>query len=153
MVKMPTVQEIVTSAVAAIGLGLSIYNTIQARRDKRPKLRIHVSFGFLTYGPRLSDQKIFFEIGNAWDQSVTLASMCIPLPGKRSMAFFQLDGERPMPVVLTPGMSTRFWLNSDELEAETIKAGIGRHEEFRVMARDALGNEYLSNSVSFKPIK
>lgn len=153
MVKMPIVQEIVTSAVAAIGLGLSIYNTIQARRDKRPKLRIHVSFGFLTYGPRLSDQKIFFEVGNAWDQSVTLASMCIPLPAKRSMAFFQLDGERQMPVVLTPGMSTRFWLNSDELEAETIKAGIGRHEEFRVMARDALGNEYLSNSVSFKPMK
>ena len=153
IVRMPTVLEIVTPAVAAIGLGLSIYNTIQARRDKRPKLRIHVSFGFLTYGPELSDQKILFEVGNAWDQPVTVASMCIPLQGKRSMAFLQLEGERQMPVVLTPGMSTRFWLNSDQLEAETIKAGIGRHEKFRVMARDALGNEYLSNSISFKPMK
>jgi hypothetical protein len=150
---MPTVQEIVTSNVAATGLGLSIYNTIQARRDTRPKLRVNVSFGFLTYGPELSDQKIFFEVGNPWDQSVTLASTCIPLPGKGSMAFLQLDGERQMPVVLTPGMSTRFWLNSAELEAETIKAGIGRHGKFQVMARDALGDEYLSNEVSFKPMK
>ena len=150
---MPSVQEIVTSAAAAIGLGLSIYNTIQARRDKRPKLRIHVSFGFLSHGPELSDQKILFEAGNARDQSITLASMCIPLSGKRSMAFLQLDGERPMPVLLTPGTSTRFWLNSNELEAETIRAGIRRHQKFRVMARDALGNEYLSNSISFKPMK
>src|ERR1700691_870275 len=146
---MPSVQEIVTSAAAAIGLGLSIYNTIQARRDKRPKLRIHVSFGFLSHGPELSDQKILFEVGNARDQSITLASMCIPLSGKRSMAFLQLDGERTMPVLLTPGTSTRFWLNSNELEAETIRAGIRRHQKFRVMARDALGNEYLSNSISF----
>jgi hypothetical protein len=150
---MPSVQEIVTSAAAAIGLGLSIYNTIQARRDKRPKLRIHVSFGFLSHGPELSDQKILFEAGNARDQSITLASMCIPLSGKRSMAFLQLDGERPMPVLLTPGTSTRFWLNSNELEAETIRAGIRCHQKFRVMARDALGNEYLSNSISFKPMK
>ena len=150
---MPSVQEIVTSAAAAIGLGLSIYNTIQARRDKRPKLRIHVSFGFLSHGPELSDQKILFEAGNARDQSITLASMCIPLSGKRSMAFLQLDGERPMTVLLTPGTSTRFWLNSNELEAETIRAGIRCHQKFRVMARDALGNEYLSNSISFKPMK
>jgi len=69
------------------------------------------------------------------------------------MAFLQLDGERPMPVLLTPGTSTRFWLNSNELEAETIRAGIRCHQKFRVMARDALGNEYLSNSISFKPMK
>ena len=150
---MPTIQEIVTSAVAATGLGLSIYNTIQARRDKRPRLRVHVSFGFLTFGPELSDQKIFFEVGNSWNQTITLASMCIPLPGKRSMVFFQVDGEHQMPVALAPGMSTRFWLNADQLETDTVKAGIGPHEKFQVMARDALGNEYLSNTVSFKPMK
>jgi hypothetical protein len=150
---MPSVQEIITSTAAAIGLGLSIYNTIQARRDKRPKLRVHVSFGFLTYGPELSDQKILVEVGNAWDQPVTLASICIPLPGKRSLAFLHLDGEKQMPVLLTPGTSTRFWLNSDELKPETVKAGIRRHQKFWVMVRDALGNEYLSNSISFKPMK
>lgn len=150
---MPSIQEIVTSAAAAIGLGLSIYNTIQARRDKRPKLRIHASFGFLTYGPELSDQKILFDVGNAWDQPVTLVSLCIPLSGGRSIAFLHLDGERQMPVLLTPGTSTRFWVDSVELEAETIRAGISRHQKFQVMARDALGNDYLSNSISFKPMK
>ena len=74
---MPSTQEIITSAAAAVGLGLSIYNTIQARRDKRPKLRVQVSFGFLGYGPELSDEKIFFEVGNSWEHPVTLASMCI----------------------------------------------------------------------------
>lgn len=84
---MPSVQEIITPAVAVLGLGLSIYNTMQARRDKRPKLRVNVSFGFLAFGPRLSDQKTFFEVGNGWNQPVTLASLCMPLPGKRSMAY------------------------------------------------------------------
>src|ERR1019366_6223127 len=123
---MPSVLEIVTSAVAAVGLGLSIYNTVRARRDKQPKLRVHASFGWFTYGPGmgLGDEKIFFNVGNSWDQPVTLASICIPLPGKRSMGFFELEGERQMPVVLTPGTSTRFWLNSDQVEAETIKGGI-----------------------------
>lgn len=137
---MPSVQEIITPAVAVLGLGLSIYNTMQARRDKRPKLRVNVSFGFLAFGPRLSDQKTFFEVGNGWNQPVTLASLCMPLPGKRSMAFPQLDGEMPMPVVLTPGQSTKFWMNSDDLEAETLQAGIGHRAKFRIIARDALGN-------------
>lgn len=150
---MPTIQEIITPAVAVLGLGLSIYNTIQARRDKRPKLRVQVSFGFLTVGPHLSDQKIFFEIGNGWSQSVTLASLCLPLPGNRSMAFIEIDGEKPMPVALAPGQSTRFWMNSDALEAGTFEAGLERHAKFRIMVRDALGNEYLSNKVSFKPGK
>jgi hypothetical protein len=58
-----------------------------------------------------------------------------------------------MPVVLTPGMSTQLWMDADELERETIKAGIGHHGKFRVMARDGLGNEYLSNTASFEPMK
>lgn len=57
----------------------------------------------------------------------------------------------PMPVVLTPGQSTKFWMNSDDLEAETLQAGIGHRAKFRIIARDALGNEYLSNRISFKP--
>jgi hypothetical protein len=149
---MPTIQEIVTPAVAAIGLGLSIYNTVQARRDKRPLLTVHVSFGVLVFGPELSDQKIMFDVGNGWEGTVTLASMCI-LSGKRTMAFLQLEGERQMPVALSPGMSTKFWMNCDQLAAETIQAGIARHARFQVMARDALGNEYLSNKVSFNPMK
>jgi hypothetical protein len=144
---------IVTVVVAALGLVLSIYNTIQARRDKRPRLRVHVSFGFFAFGSQLGDQKIVFNVGNPWHQTITLVRMCIPLTGKGSLAFFHLEGDNQMPVVLTPGMSTRFWLNSDELEADTIKAGIGHHKKFRVMAGDALGNEYLSNKVSFKPVK
>lgn len=139
--------------VATVGLGLSVYNTIQARRDKRPALQVKVSFGFLVYGPELSDQKIFFEVGNAWNQSITLASLSIPLPDKQTMAFFRLDGDNQMPVVVSPGMSTRYWLDARQVEAETIKAGIPPHSTFRVMARDALGNEYLSNKVSFKPKK
>lgn len=148
---MPSIQEIITPTVAVLGFGLSIYNTIQARRDKRPKLRVNVAFGFLASGPNLSDQKILFEIGNGWNQPVTLSSLSLPLGGKRSMAFLHLDGENPLPVVLTPGQSTRFWMNSDALESETLRAGLRRHESFRIMARDALGNEYLSNKVSFKP--
>jgi hypothetical protein len=114
---------------------------------------VNVSFGFLAFGPELSDQKIFFEVGNAWNQPVTLASICIPLPGNRTMALFRLEGETPMPVALTPGQSTKFWVNSAQLEAETINAGIRRHGKFQIMARDALGNKYLSNWTSFKPTK
>lgn len=150
---MPTLQEIVTPIVAACGLGLSIYNTVQARRDKRPKLQVNVSFGFIPLGPELGDQMIFFEIGNGWSHPITLSSLCIPLSGNRNMALFNMDGEQRLPVALTPGQSTRFWMNAARMEAETIKAGIGRHGKFQVLAQDALGNKYFSKPVSFKPGK
>jgi hypothetical protein len=149
----PVINEFLTPVMAVAGLGLSIYNTVQARRDKHPRLKVHVSFGFLVYGPELSDQKIFFEVGNPWTQTVTVSSLVIPLPDRRTIVFPHLEGAQPMPVALNPGGSTRFGLNSDQLEADTIRAGIGPHEKFRVMARDAIGNEYLSNAVSFKPMK
>ena len=148
---MPSIQELVTPVVAALGLGLSVFNTIQARRDKRPKLRVRLSFGLIGYGPELSDQQVLIEVANAWDQPITLSSISIPLPDKCTMAFIELEGEKRMPVLLAPGTSTQFWRNSARLEAETIKAGIGQHSNFRVMARDALGNKYLSNRLSFKP--
>jgi hypothetical protein len=150
---MLTIPEIMTAVVAVVGLGLSIYNTVQARRDKRPKLRVHVSFGFLVFGAELGNQRVLIDVGNGWNQTITLAGICIPLPDNRSLVFPHLEGERQMPIALAPGISTRFWYNSDALEAETIKAGIGRHEKFRVMAYDALDNKYLSNSISFKPMK
>jgi hypothetical protein len=124
---MSSTQELFTLTLATIGAGLTIYNTIWARRDKRPALRIKVCFGCLGLGPKLSDLKVFFEIGNAWNQSITLAGLSIPLPGKRTLALVHLDGEKQMPVVLTPGVSTRYWLNADQLEAETIKAGTTPH--------------------------
>ena len=151
--RMLTIEPIVTSTIAILGLGLSIYNTMQARRDKRPQLRVRVTFGFLTFGPQLSDEKIFFDVGNPWNQSITVVSLLIPLPDKRSIAFLELEGQNQMPVTLAPGISTQFWFNLDQLAAETFKAGINRHRKFRVMARDALGNEYLSNPVSLKPTK
>jgi len=69
------------------------------------------------------------------------------------LTFHPLEGDRQLPVPLGPGSSTRFWFDPNHLEAATVKAGIGRHEKFRMMAGDALGNEYLSNSISFKPAK
>lgn len=148
---MLTTPEVVTAVVAVIGLVLSVYNTVQARRDKRPKLKVRAYFGFVGLGPAVSDYKIFFDVGNGWNQTITLISICIPFPDKRSMAFPSLEGTQHMPVALSPGSSTLFWHSSDNLEGQMVKEGIGPHEKFRVMARDALGNEYLSNSVSFKP--
>jgi hypothetical protein len=150
---MPTIQEILTPVVASIGLGLSIYNTVQARKDKRPKLRVHIGFGCIGYGSELSDQKVLFDVGNGWNQTITLTSMCIPLPDKRQLALIRLEGEQQIPVALAPGSSTRFWFNADQLQAWTTSAGIRHDEKFRVMACDALGNEYLSNSISFEPMK
>jgi hypothetical protein len=145
---MPTIQEILTPAVAAIGLGLSIYNTVQARRDRRPKLKVHVARGAFT---GQADEQVIVEVGNGWSQPITLTSLCVPLPRKLELKFHRMNGDSQLPVVLTPGTSTRFWFDPSAFEAEVIKAGIGAHEKFRVLAGDALGNKYLSNRYSFKP--
>jgi hypothetical protein len=142
--------EIVTATVAVSGLLLSIYNTIQANRDKRPRLRVHLSFGFLTYGPQLSDQKVFIEVGNPWTASITVTSLHIPLPDKKSMVLLNLDGEKKMPVELLPGTSARLWIGAEELKTETIKASLPPPTKFKVIASDALGNHHSSNKVSFK---
>ena len=98
-----------------------------------------------------ADEQVIVEVGNGWSQPITLTSLCVPLPGKLELKFHRMNGDRQLPVVLTPGISTRFWFDPSAFEAEVIKAGIGAHEKFRVMAGDALGNKYLSNRYSFKP--
>ena len=49
-------------------------------------------------GPELSDQKVFFDVGNAWNQPITPADIKIPLPDKCSLVFLHLEGERELPV-------------------------------------------------------
>jgi hypothetical protein len=143
---------LITSLIAGMGLVLSIFNTIQAYRDRHPKLRVRLSFGFLTYDspPRLSDQKFIINADNPSPRNVTLVALSIPLPKKRSLALIHLDGQRQMPVDLGPGSSAQFWIDSDELESQTIKAGMKQHGKFRVIARDALGNEHRSSKKSLK---
>jgi hypothetical protein len=65
--------------MAALGLSLSVYNTVQARRDKHPRLKVHLAFGFVGFGSELSKCKVLIDVGNAGNQSITLASLCIPV--------------------------------------------------------------------------
>jgi hypothetical protein len=63
---------------------------------REPALRVNLAFGFLGYGPDLSDQMLLFNVANASERPVQIASVRFPL--KNSNMFFPfLEGEKRIP--------------------------------------------------------
>jgi hypothetical protein len=67
-------QWIVTAGIAAYGAALSTYNAWAARKKDRRHVKVTTSFGFLTYGPRLSETMLHLTASNPGQRPITLVS-------------------------------------------------------------------------------
>jgi hypothetical protein len=132
------------AGVSAIVLVGTLVKSRWNRRTRR--LRVNLAFGFLTFGPRLSEQMLLFRVGNPLERAVQLTGIRIPV-AKGSIFFPHLDGERHFPCVLEPGTSLRFWVGQKEVEDALRQQGHKGRTRIRAVLSDALGNEYRSNAV------
>jgi len=81
--------------VAVIVATISWLSGRRARRREK-FLKVNLAFGFLTFGPRLSDQMILLTVANPGDRAIQVTGMRIPV-GKKALYFLNLAGERRMP--------------------------------------------------------
>jgi|SRR5271165_5665233 len=139
----------VTVIAAVIGLLVSALRS-RAHERRRPGLQVNLAFGALTYDgpPHLSDQMLIFTAANPSDRSTQLTGIRLPLKNGSTMVFPHLDGERRLPCHIEPGTSSKFWVKLADVEASMRDHGYSRPAKIHVIASDALGNDYTSNSVT-----
>jgi hypothetical protein len=124
-------------------IGSGIRHIWKARRAATA-LRIALSCGFLTFGPELSEQMLFFTVTNAGSSTAYIAGIKIPLGKHGNMFFHGMQGERAIPCPIAPGTSLKFWTELDGLEAALRGKGISGGHSIRAIVTDGTGDEYRS---------
>jgi hypothetical protein len=136
----------VTIAAGIVTLFISALKSRAPVRRAR-SLQVTLAFGFLTYGPELSDQMMLFTVANPSDRPAQLTSIRLPLKNGGNMVFPQLEGEKRLPCMIEPGTSSKFWVQLAGLEASIRSRDYTGSVKIRAVATDALGNDYTSNPV------
>jgi hypothetical protein len=115
---------------------------------REPALRISLAFGFLVYGPELSDQMLLFTVANPTDKPTQLTGIRLPLKNGANMVFPYMEGEKRLPCMIEPGTSMKFWVKLAEVEAGVRNSAYSFKAEIHGVATDGLGNDYESNTVT-----
>jgi hypothetical protein len=89
--------ELITLAIALYGAALATYSAVEARREKRRRLRVSVSNGFLSFDTYVSDVHVFVEAANPGLRPVTVVSMGIVLPDGEQVLFPAMPGAARLP--------------------------------------------------------
>jgi hypothetical protein len=95
---------------------------------------VNLAFGFLTYGPELSEQMMLFTVANPSHRPVQLTSIRLPVKNGGNMVFPHLEGEKRLPCMIEPGTSSKFWVQLADVEASirgrdytgSVKEGFGK---------------------------
>ena len=140
--------DIVIALVALYGAGLSTYTFIVERRDKRPLLNVRLTYGILDYVTRGEIAMLFF-VSNSGSRSVTVTSVCLLLPDKRTMVVRQLPGTAPLPVELQPGQGQTFWMLPRDVAQTLHEEGYRGVLKVRARCTDATGRDYHSKAGTF----
>lgn len=115
---------------------------------RSPALQVNLAFGFLTYGPELSDQMLLFTVGNPSERPSQLTGIRLPLKNGANMVFPYIDGEKRLPCMIDPGTSSKFWVKLSEVEGSIRSKGYVGSLKVHAVATDGLGNDYESNTVT-----
>jgi len=139
----------VTAIVAAYGAGLSTYKAWADRtRDKR-QIRVTISPGYLTHGPNLSGEMLILSASNPGHRPVTLTSVGLQLPDKRTMIIPAQEGTAQLPHELNEGNSVTHWMPTREVAAELRRAGFSRKVRLTAFYLDATDDRHWSESLLF----
>jgi hypothetical protein len=139
----------VTVLVALYGALLSTYNAYVARKQSRHQIDVKITFGWLTYGPNLSDDMVMVGASNPGHRAVTLTSVGFLLPDGRQLALMT-EGSKPLPHHLSEGTSIQHWIPQHELIETLRKQRFSGPVKLRGFYNDAVGATHLSKPVSFK---
>lgn len=138
----------VTAAVAVAGLGLSVYNTFKAQRDRRPRLKLDAAYGFLGYGAQLGNEMIILNIGNNGERPVTINSLTFRIPDRRTLVPRDLQRDCGLPCTLQPAAGATFWTEYKNIVEDLRREGYRGKIKVRLRAGDTLGNEYFGKTLT-----
>lgn len=144
-----SVAALITIAVALYGAGLSTYNALAARAQKRRIVKVKLSNGMLTLASGLSDLMIFIEASNPGHRAVTINIPGILLPNKQTVVFPEPTGNVSFPHILEEGQSCMIWTDARMLAKELAGHDLTGKVKLRGFCYDAIGTQYLSDKWVF----
>jgi hypothetical protein len=141
--------QILTAAVAVYGALLSTYTFWANRRDKRPRVRARISFGFLTLPTGLSPEMLLLECSNPGHVPVTINNPGILLSDGRTLAFIGRQSNVAFPHTLETGRSCTAWEAAGTIVEQLTETGFSGTVRLVPFCRDQIGNTYKGKGVMF----
>ncbi len=137
---------------AALSTGLLILQLYRIRveqTERRPRIKVELSPGAITQGPRKSGIMIILVAANVGSRAVTLQLPSLLLPNGRKLVLLQPGGNVSFPHELLPGRSCTLWEDMKELAQSLLKEGCSGETKIVCEFRDAVGNSHKSKPFAF----
>ena len=139
---------VVTIVLFVLGIGLKI--ALNRKKEKR-NIKVTLSYGFLASPPLVSPAMLMLSAHNTGHRTVTLTSTGLILPRKdnRYLLFLHPDGDVRFPHDLVEGKNCQVWVTTKSIADDLKHEGFSGEVNLRAFYRDAIGGEYISESVKF----
>jgi hypothetical protein len=141
--------KIIIPAIAIYGAVLSTYTLICNRRDKKRRIKVAFSRGYLTSVMGLSEQMLFITVTNPGDRTVRIMVPGILLPDKRSIVFPSPKGEVTFPHDLLEGRSCKIWESLEYARSELQKMGFRESIDLVPFVDNSVGDRYFGKKWRF----
>jgi hypothetical protein len=100
--------DIIVALVALGGFGISIYTLFITRREKKPRLRSKINYGFLSGEFGTTESMLMLDVENIGEKQVLVSSVEIFLGHGKKLMYPSMEGDRKLPFELQPGHSAHF---------------------------------------------
>lgn len=139
-----TILAMIGTAATVAGVMLGIMSYRDKHRARRPAITVRVYNGFHTYGPDISDLRLFIEAANTGEKPVTLSSWGFKLPDGRTVVLMEPFTNVTFPHELLPGKNCSVAADVKDLARSLAQEGFGGKVKLIGFYRDQLDNEYRS---------
>jgi hypothetical protein len=146
-------KDIVTTVAAFAGLLLGIYNVVERRHDKRPRLKVQLSIAQAEeqdINLKVTVQDVIgVEIINSGERTLYL-DMVQVLIGPQSLVLtaHRMIGKQTYPTEILPSQNTLYEVNMTDVALLFQDHGLSGNLPIRARVRDSLGNQYYSNETN-----
>lgn len=142
--------QVITVVVAVYGALLSTYVFATQLIEKRKRITVSLSMGFLTFGSRLSESQLLLQAANVGHRTVTLSAWCVRTPGDEQILMPVGNSQPSFPCELADGKAATCWLEAKEVAR--IRREKGNIGSVRLVGevRDATGKRFKSKPITFR---
>lgn len=109
-----TQNEIITAAIALYAALLATFTFIVQQMEKRGKIRVSLSLGFVARGQEDPVDVVSLEAANHGNVPVHLSSCHLNLPHTKEKLIAHFHFDKDFPITLNPGESIQAWLESHQ---------------------------------------
>jgi hypothetical protein len=145
--------ENLTLLIALWGAALSTYKVISDRSKSVRKLKVSVSYGFISQGNSVSPTTIMISAVNEGFRDITLNSMGFLLPNNNKTVMLEPQSNVTFPYTLSEGKSCVVWKLQKQFAIELRKNGYIGAIKVKGYFQDATGKIMSSKSIVFNTEK